>query len=292
MIKSWLVLILFLLCGIPSFSFAKTKNASPPSQEQALSLYKEHQVDQALRMLSKLVEDQPNNDDLRYYLSLCYAQIGDALKSAETFKPLLDKDPSFYLYKIHFDADLAPVRGSPAFFDLISSHPATYLAEAPDSQDSISQSPIGLYLYRNGIKILLKEGDALHYWGGFLDRDLLYYAWTNSDPKAINGGISLYSRQSRQSISVDSSSKEEILNVRTATLNQIPFIVCEVKNHFYIYALINGLPKQISFYDGQISEFNQKEGSITYLPVVKKKRKQSVPITLQLTSFLPQNELK
>ncbi len=280
MIKSWLVLILFLLCGA---------SAPPLSQEQAISLYKEHQLDQALPMLIKLVADNPSKDDLRYYLSLCYAQKGDALKSAETFKPLLDKDSSFYLYKIHFDADLAPVRGSPAFTDLINSHPTSYLSQAPNSQDSLAQTPEGLILYRNGVKIPLKEGDgSLRYWGGFLDTDLIYFAWTNSDLKAINGGISLYSRQSRQTISIDASSKEKILNVRTAVINQIPFIVCEVKNTFYIYAFIDKTPKQIAFYDGKITEFNQKEGGITYLPPAKRKKEIAQPVTLQLSSFLPQ----
>lgn len=288
LLKKILLISVFPVIFSSSLLAKSAPTVPPSSKEVALSLYKERQFDKSLPLLIQLVVNNAEDDELRYYLALNYAKKGDAVKSAEAIQPLLDKDPSFYLYKIHFDNDLAPVRGKHEFVALIQSYPVTNGTQAPDSQDVLAQTNKGFFLYRNGIKIPLKEGEEYRFWGGFLDKDKIYYAWTSDALPLSDSGIAIYFRQSKQTMIIDSASQEKIVNFYFALIQQVPFFIAEADGKFYIYSFMEGAKKEIAFFDGRITQFDPAGGMIYYIPVAKNKKGKQNPLTLQLASWLSQ----
>jgi len=253
------------------FSLIAAKSQPAPTKESAVQFYKNHQFNQALVQFLLVLNQIPDDDEVRYYLSLSYAQKGMAQESAEVLAPLLQKDPSFYRYKVGFDPDFGPVRGKPVFKTMINKYDLQSIARDQTSNDMIITAPMGLTLLHRGIQIALHTPPMAHYQAQFLGKDYLYYTWFKQESeKDSHSGIRLYSRVRKEHEELYMG-ESPILKIYTPSIDRKTFFIYQIPHTFVVYFLEESSMRRLQSYEGSITHLDEKEGILHYRPIIKDK---------------------
>lgn len=211
-------------------------NTATPTIETAMSLYKENQFDEALAQFEELKQIMTSDEDIYYYLALCYAKKGMPEQTLEALKPLLDRDPTYYLYKVNFDLDFASILENQLFQEGIQNYQAYYLAKDTQSQDRIAVRGNILTLYRNGIQHVLHEGLENSYQAKFVNSHYLYFSWSWLEKRKEMVGVSLYHRSGKISKELYQG-PGPLTTIQIEKIKGKHLLVFGIPHRFFIYQL-------------------------------------------------------
>ncbi|OVE82192.1 hypothetical protein BVY03_01485 [bacterium K02(2017)] len=113
-------------------------------------------------------------DQQLYYAALSYVKLKNYVKAKETLLILLERDPSFYRYRIDHDYELWPLLNQTSFSSIMQTfYVGQIWDEALIKGHKIVQTDKSLFLYRNGKKIFLSEDKSI-IRAGFIDPDRIF----------------------------------------------------------------------------------------------------------------------
>lgn len=141
---------------------------------EVADLYRQRNCDQIITLLKELHPQQHNEESL-YFLALCYVKKKDYEKAKEHLVSLLNLDPVYYVYRINYDLDIAPILDWTDLGSLLQNYKrGSIVAKRPLVGHEIVQTESGLYLLRNGLKTILTT-EAKVRDIGFVNDDTVYY---------------------------------------------------------------------------------------------------------------------
>ncbi|HBF13388.1 MAG TPA: hypothetical protein DDW49_08415 [Deltaproteobacteria bacterium] len=267
---SWILILLLSLSLVAAKKEKKGKNIPPPSKEKAMEYYQAHQFDASLLEFLRL--GQNLDEQSQYTLALSYAQKQMPGEAANTLKPLFEKDAAYMTYRVHYDNDLASVRTMPVFKDLITPLEVPFLLTDEQTGDRLAATSEGLYLFRHGQKIPLKELKDAKFEVYRPNSDLLLYLWnqtlvneTSLEPATKTfSGINLYSCEKKEGMNLYQGEGPvgpfypSSIGDKTAVIYQIPgkIIVIAVGGAFGMSPLAQ--------FDGQIVSVDTNMGAVDY----------------------------
>ena len=263
-------LILVCLFFISAKKEKKGKNLPPPSKEKAMEYYQAHQFDAALLEFLRL--GQNLDEQSQYTLALSYAQKQMPVEAANALKPLFEKDAAYMTYRLYYDNDLALVRAMLGFKDLITPLEVSFLLTDEQTGDRLAATSVGLFLFRHGQKIPLKELKEAKFEVYRPNSDLLLYLWnqtivdeTAKEPTTQTfSGINLYSREKKEGMNLYQGTGPvgpfypSSIGDKTAVIYQIPgkIIVIAVGGAFGMSPLAQ--------FEGQIVSVDTNMGAVDY----------------------------